>query len=65
LGSATKPNLAQLGVVLAHAYIAGFVRPLETFFRQFPIVSGRCHNSPGPHPNNKQSMLKTPQAIKL
>jgi hypothetical protein len=31
--------------VLAHAHIAGFMRPLETFFRQFPIVSGRRHRA--------------------
>jgi hypothetical protein len=44
--STFKPNLAQLGVVLAHAHIAGFVRPFETFFGQFPIISGRhCTNS--------------------
>ena len=43
--STLKPNLAQLGVVLAHAHIAGFMRPLETFIRQFPIVSGRRHRA--------------------
>ncbi len=44
-GSTLKPNLAQLSVVLAHARIASFVRPLETFLRQFLIVSGRRHRS--------------------
>ena len=41
--SALKPNLAQLGVVLAHAHVASFARPFETFLRQFPIVSGPRH----------------------
>jgi hypothetical protein len=38
-----KPNLAQLGVMLANGHIAGFMRRFETLFRQFPIMSGCRH----------------------
>jgi hypothetical protein len=34
--------------VLPHGRIAGFACPLEAFFGQFPIVSGRRHRFPQP-----------------
>jgi lipid-binding SYLF domain-containing protein len=62
--SALKPNLAQLDIVLAHALIAGFARPLEAFFRQFPIVSGRRHRFV-PAPGTKEGAWGAPSFYEL
>jgi hypothetical protein len=62
--SAAKPNLAKLGLVLAHALIAGLAGPLETFFSQLSILSGRRHRFV-PNRGTKEGACRAPSFYEL